>query len=209
MKATEKLAYLKGLAEGYGIMEDKKEQKLLNLAFELVEELTEEIESLNDRLEVQELFVEELGDALTDLEDEFYGEYDDEDEDYEDDDEFCDCGCGGGYDEDEDEELGDVFDITCPNCEESYTVDEGVVGLGVISCPFCGERLEIEGVIDEEEEEGCGCGGHAHSHSYPVDYEGITGGGCGPSDCSTCGCGCGGGYDEEEYYGDEEEEEDK
>lgn len=218
MKAKEKLAYLKGLAEGYGIMEDKKEKKLLSMAFELVEELADEIECLGERLEVQELFVEELRDALADLEDEFYDEYEDDDYfDFDDFDDFCRRG-GGYYDDDDDDdddyydeddddddcddEFGDIFDISCPNCEETFAVDEGVVDIGVISCPFCGERLEIEGIIDEEEEDS-GCDTEGRRRSYPADYENMPGG-CSPSACSSCGSSCG-GYEEED---EEEEDED-
>ncbi len=200
MIAMEKLAYLKGLAEGFGVLEDKKEQKLLTSAFELIEELIYEIEDLSERLDFQELLTDELEEALTDLEDEVYDDDDDDDDDYDDDDDDDDF-----YDED-DEDFdfdGDIFDITCPNCEEEFAVDSGVVELGVINCPFCGERLEIEGIIEDDED--CGCDGEAHSHVYPVAYDDIFGEGCSPSACSSCGAGCG-GYEEEEY--DDEEEED-
>ena len=70
-----------------------------------------------------------------------YDEDEDED-DYDDDDE--------DYDEDE-EPL--FFEVTCPACDNTITIDEDVLNLGAIQCPNCGEMLEFDLDEDEDEEE--------------------------------------------------------
>ena len=68
----------------------------------------------------------------------------------------------GGYgmrdDEDWDEDWDEdeeplFFEVTCPACENTITVDEDVVNLGAIQCPNCGEMLEFEFDEDDEEED--------------------------------------------------------
>ena len=45
------------------------------------------------------------------------------------------------------------YEVTCPACENTITIDEDVLNLGSIECPNCGETLEFEG-IEEDEDEG-------------------------------------------------------
>ena len=52
-------------------------------------------------------------------------------------------------DEDDDEEPL-FFEVTCPACEKTITVDEDVLNLGSIQCPNCGEMMEFE--FDEDDE---------------------------------------------------------
>ena len=73
-------------------------------------------------------------------------EFDDDDED-EDDDECCGCCCG-------DEEEPVFYEVTCPACNNTITIDEDVLNLGSIACPNCGEELEFDGIeVDEDEDE--------------------------------------------------------
>ena len=48
----------------------------------------------------------------------------------------------------------DVYEIVCPNCQETVVLDEEMLIGGDVICPGCGEKIEIE--IDT-----CDCG---HSH---------------------------------------------
>ena len=53
--------------------------------------------------------------------------------------------------EDEDEDEEPVFyEVTCPACENTITIDEDVLSLGAIECPNCGETLEFS--LEDEEE---------------------------------------------------------
>ena len=54
--------------------------------------------------------------------------------------------------EDEDEEPL-FFEVTCPACEKTITVDEDVLNLGAIQCPNCGEMMEFEFDEDDEDDE--------------------------------------------------------
>ena len=168
MTTVEKAAYLKGLAEGIGYMNDKKEGKLWDALCDLISDMAHEIEdlqmngidmaeALNDLTEsVNEL--EELT-ADLDLDDELW-EDDDEDDDnsgkiynivtgefeYPTDDEL----------EDEDDEPleydGIIYDAICPNCAEEISFTEETLAEGSMLCPNCGEKLEFD-LSDEEEDE--------------------------------------------------------
>ncbi len=98
MTVSEKVAYLKGLAEGMGIDENAKEGKILKTVIDILEDVALEIEDLNDGLDI-------VSEDLSDVEELLF----DEDED----DGCCsdDCCCG---DEDEDYE----FEVECPSCGE-------------------------------------------------------------------------------------------
>lgn len=162
MTTSEKVAYLRGLAEGLGIGKDSKEDKLFTAIIDILGDISADIEDL-------EIITDELGeglDAVSDdlelLEDAFYNEFEDDD-DYCDDYDDCCCGhdhddCCCGHDHDDECCCGDdqFYEITCPACENTITVDEDVIALGKIQCPNCGEMLEF--VFDERDDDGCCCG---------------------------------------------------
>lgn len=60
-------------------------------------------------------------------------------------------------DEDDGEELEDedLYQLTCPTCEEEIIVDEDVLAKGSMKCPACGEDLEFDlsEVVDELDDE--------------------------------------------------------
>ena len=152
MKITEKAAYLKGLAEGMELDESSKEGKLLNKIIELLGDVTREIEDLNENAMDLAEEIDELSDDLADVEETIDDWCDDccccDDDDDEcccDDDDECCC--------DEDDEEPVFYEVTCPNCNETITVDEDVLSYDSIKCPKCGETLEFE--FDEDEGECC------------------------------------------------------
>ncbi len=138
MTTSEKVAYLKGLAEGMGV-EDAGQGKLFKVIIDILEDLTDG--------------VEEVSDDLAELEDEFYScecccAADDEDEEEED-------------EEEDDEDDGAVFySVKCPGCGTELTVDEDILDEGEFECPECGEVIDFETAEvsevefeDEDEEE--------------------------------------------------------
>ena len=155
MTTSEKVAYLKGLAEGMGV-EDAGQGKLFKVIIDILEDLALDLADTRSAVEELSDGMEELGDDLTALEDEFYdtvyGEFDptenegEEDEDEED-------------DEDEDDE--DIFySVTCPGCGAVLTVDEEILDEGEFECPECGEVIDFDTAevkqvefeeVDEEE----------------------------------------------------------
>ena len=138
MEITEKVAYLKGLAEGMELDTDKKEGKLLAAIIDVLDDLALELADLRDLQMELEDGLDAVSEDLEDVEDIVYDcddDFDDEDEDYE--------------DEEEDE---DCYATTCPNCEETIYFDESVLEDGGVLCPNCGEKLEFD-VSDLEEAE--------------------------------------------------------
>ena len=115
MEITEKVAYIKGLAEGMELDTDKKIGKLLSAIIDVLDDMALEIEDLKDAQE-------ELGDGLDavsgdleDVEDVVFGEDDEDDEDEDD------------YEYDELDEDEDCYATTCPTCEETIYFDESVL----------------------------------------------------------------------------------
>ena len=150
MTTSEKVAYLKGLMEGMELDKDSKEGKLFLAIADILEDLALDIEDLEENsLDLAEE-IDAISDDLADVEDLIFD--DDFDDDDFDDDDDCECGCGCGCCEDDDEEPM-FFEVTCPACENTITVDEDVLDLGAIQCPNCGEMLEFEFDEDEEEDE--------------------------------------------------------
>ena len=139
MEIMEKVAYLKGLAEGMELDTEKKEGKLLAAIIDVLEDIALELEDLREEQADLEEGLDAVSDDLSEVESVVY-ELCDEDED---------------EDEDEDDE---VYETTCPTCEESIYFDESILEEGEVICPNCGEKLEfdmssIEEIEEEEDEE--------------------------------------------------------
>ena len=142
MTTPEKVAYLKGLMAGLDLDADSKEGKLFTCIADILEDLALDVEDLEENsLDLGEE-IDALSDDLSDVEDLLFDDDDDDDEDEDDCDCSCCCGCG-------DETL--FFEVTCPACDNTITVDEDVLDLGTIQCPNCGEMLEFD--LDEDDED--------------------------------------------------------
>lgn len=139
MNITEKVSYIKGLAEGLKLDESTKEGKVLLAMLDVLNDIAYQVEDIDSDLNDMADVVGDLDDAVLELEEEVYGECEcDCDHDHE-----CDCGCS-------DDE--DLYEITCPKCNNSITVDFDVIAAGGILCPNCGEPLEFD--LSGLEEEG-------------------------------------------------------
>ena len=139
MEILEKVAYMKGLAEGLGLDTKSKEGKLLTVMIDILDDIALELQDIREDQSEMEECLDAVSDDLSDVETYLYemdGEYDDEDEDEDED------------DGDEDEE---VYETTCPNCEEEIFFDETILEDGCVECPNCGEKLEFD--LDDEVEE--------------------------------------------------------
>ena len=104
MTISEKVAYLKGLAEGLDLGTEKsKEGKLISVMIGILEEMAMSIEDLEENdLDLGEE-IDVLSDDLADVEAVVYDE---------------------DFDEDEDEDWEDeCFEVTCPHCEEPLVID--------------------------------------------------------------------------------------
>ena len=104
MSITEKVAYLKGLAEGMDLDTEKKEGKLLAAIIDVLEDIALELSDIEDAQEELGEGLDAVSDDLEDVEDLLYGE-EDEDE----------------YELDDLEEGEDCY--VCPNCGEKLEFD--------------------------------------------------------------------------------------
>lgn len=130
MEIKEKVAYVKGLAEGLGLDENDKNGKILAAIIDLLGDMAEEIDAIEENSEYLENYIEELDEDLGMVEEDLYCGEDDED-DF-DDEEFEED------EEDEDENDDDeVFVITCPVCGDGVYLDD-TMDLDDIKCPSCG-----------------------------------------------------------------------
>ena len=128
MTISEKVAYLKGLAEGLALDTDKsKEAKLISVMIGILEEVGLSIEDLEENALALGEEIDVLSDDLADVE---AVVFEDEDEDYE--------------DEDEEEYDDDWFEVECPNCEEPLIVDAEALEEGMIQCPNCETRYSLD-----------------------------------------------------------------
>ena len=156
MTISEKVAYLKGLAEGLAIDTEKsKEGKLISVMIGILEEIGLSIEDLEENTVALGEEIDALSDDLSEVEEAVFEE-DDEDED-------DDCCC-------ED----DFFETECPNCGETLVIDASVLEEGVIQCPSCKEKFALDlsdECCDECCDDGCDCGcgcEHDHDEEYHV-----------------------------------------
>ena len=130
MTISEKVAYLKGLAEGLDLDTQKsKEGKLISVMIGILEEVALSIEDLDENALALGEEIDALSDDLADVESIVY----DEDED-----------------DDEDE---DFFEVECPNCEEPLVIDEEALDEGVVVCPNCETKFALDLTDDDVEEE--------------------------------------------------------
>ena len=150
MTTAEKVAYLKGLAEGFGNDPSTKEGKLLATVIDILEDLALDLEDVMESVVELEEGLDAVSDDLQDVEDIVY---DEDDLDFDDLDDI--------EDEDEDDEILSADDLVlyeaqCPSCGEFVTFEESVLEQGGIACPNCGENLEFDlsedgGKPDDEE----------------------------------------------------------
>ena len=127
MDICEKIAYIKGLAEGLSLDDSTKEGKILNAIIDLLGDITEEICDIEDGCDELMEQIDAVDEDLASLEDIIYEE--DEDED-------CDCGCDCCDDE--------VYEIECPACNDVIYLDADMLAEDGMVCPNCGTDLEFD-----------------------------------------------------------------
>ncbi len=127
MTVTEKVAYLKGLAEGLSLDESKPETKIINAMLDVLDELALTVTDLEDGMDLISEQLDAVDEDLDELESFVYEELDD-------------CCCDDCCDDEEEE----YYDVECPSCGEVICVDRDILEEGSISCPKCNELLEFE-----------------------------------------------------------------
>ena len=126
MTISEKVAYLKGLAEGLDLDTVKsKEGKLISVMIGILEELAMSVEDLEENALNLGEEIDVLSDDLSDVEDVVFDE----------------------------EEDGDWFEVECPTCGADILVDDDALTEGEVECPACGTRYAMELTDDGEDDE--------------------------------------------------------
>ncbi|MBQ9680371.1 MAG: hypothetical protein IJV48_06805 [Ruminococcus sp.] len=140
MNLTERIAYIRGLAEGLKLDESKDEVKVINAIIDLLEDMAYDVVEIEDVVDEVCDQVDEIDEDLAEVEEELYGE-DYEDDWYDDDDDDFDP-----FDDDE-----AYYEVTCPACGETTIVDEDALIEGELDCPMCGAEIEFDfSELDED-----------------------------------------------------------
>ena len=135
MTVSEKVAHLRGLAEGMEIEKsESKEAKLLLAVIDTLEyvsmalnDLEDNDIAIGDELDAMGEELDAISDDLSDVEDVVFEDGDEEDDAY--------------------------YSVKCPGCGEEIVIGESVLEDGSLPCPNCGAELEFDGIIDEDEAE--------------------------------------------------------
>ena len=132
MTISEKVAYLKALAEGLNLdVEKSKEGKLISVMIGILEEVGLSIEDLEENALALGEEIDVLSDDLADVESVVFDEDENDEEDYDD----------------------DWFEVECPNCEEPLIIDDKALADGFIQCPNCETKFSLD-LSDDPEENG-------------------------------------------------------
>ena len=126
MEITERVAYLKGLAEGMELNTEKREGKLLSAMIDVLVDIALVLVDIRDEQAELADGLDAVSDDLEDVEDAVFEDEDDEDE--------------------------DCYATTCPTCGETIYFDESILEDGEVLCPSCGEKLEFDLSEVEDEE---------------------------------------------------------
>lgn len=130
---NERVAFLKGLAEGLDIKDEGKEGRVLNGIIEVLAEMADAISELENAHQELDEYVENLDEDLSDLEETLFG-----DDDLDDDDDDLD-------DEDDDEGFTSAdgyVQTVCPHCGGKFFLDQTALeDEELLTCPLCAEPL--------------------------------------------------------------------
>lgn len=135
MSLDKQVGYLKGMLE---FMDDdskkKEEMKVIEKLIDIIEDLSDTIQDLEEELVEQSMHINEIDEDLADVEDYVY-ELDEDD-----------CGCCGADEDDA------IYEVTCPECQETLFLDEEALDEEALECPSCGAPLEFGIEFDDDEE---------------------------------------------------------
>ena len=139
MTLSEKVSYLKGVAEGLSFdPQQSKEGKLIAIMMDVLEHMALTIEDNDDSIQALADQVDELDDALSGLESAVCDELD----------------LPGEDDADEEDAIlgeDEFFELECPHCQDVIVVDQDVLEAGQVTCPNCGQAFSVELTYEDED----------------------------------------------------------
>ena len=127
---SEKISYIRGLADGLELGEDSKEAKVISAIIELLDDMAFSVEELDEQQNLINDDLDELDEIVGELEECVYGDCED-----------CE-GC----------DAYEFDDVTCPSCGAEIELDDDMISddCTYFICPSCHERIEID--WDDEED---------------------------------------------------------
>ena len=137
---SERVSYLRGVADGLKINEETSEGKLLKLIIDVIDDIAVSVEDAEDTQNEILDAVDEIEDRLDEAEGCIYKEHEMQNP----------------------EEL-EYAELECPNCGAEIELDRAVIeeDRNVLVCPNCKEEIKIEWLDDWEGDGGgggCRCG---------------------------------------------------
>ena len=129
MNLTERIAYIRGLAEGLKLDENRDEVKVIKAMIDLLEDMAYDVVEMEEVVDEVCNQVDEIDEDLAEVEEDIYGD-----------------GGYGSYDKDTDEFSDDeaYYEVTCPACDKTTIVDEDALIEGGLDCPYCGAEIEFD-----------------------------------------------------------------
>ena len=131
MTFGEKVAHLKGLSEGLELDESSANGRLISAIINVLEEAAGTIKGLENRVSSLTEQLDAVDEDLDGLEEYVYEEL-----------------SGDDWESDDDDF---EVELSCPACEETFSVDMEILEEGQMHCPACNELLEFEAPA-------CACG---------------------------------------------------
>ncbi len=132
MTISEKVAYMKGVADALELNAGDKKDRLIQSMLDAMEEMALALTDLETGLDALGEQVDEIDEDLGAVEETVY-EFDADE---------CDCDCDG-----------DCVEAVCPQCGASIPVDlEQWEEDEPVICPECGAKLEFELVEDDDDQ---------------------------------------------------------
>ena len=153
MTVSDKVSYLKGLADGLDLDKNSKEGKLFAAIIDTLDTICCELTAIEESAEALNDEVDAISEDLEDVENVVFDDDDDFDEDEDEDDEDDSSACPGCCAKGGDGEDGFIYEVKCPACDCEFTVDEDALALVEVVCPECGENLEFDFSEDDEDED--------------------------------------------------------
>ncbi|MBP5426595.1 MAG: hypothetical protein J6Y29_01645 [Clostridiales bacterium] len=141
---SDKVSYVKGLADGLKIDDSTNEGKILLQILNILNDVACALEDDRNAIEELEDQIEGIDEDLGDLEEFVYSNNRD---DYD----SCDCDCGCSDDDDV-----KYITVECPHCKEETSFDVDIFGedTNFVECPNCHQKIDV---IYEDENDNCGC----------------------------------------------------
>ncbi len=132
---SEKIAFLRGAAEGMKLDYETNEGKLLKLIIEALDEVSQSITAVVEEQEELNEYIESIDEDLEELEELMYGDEEQEEDQ-----------------SDDDDESPFVMEVTCPLCGENFILDDDLDEDKKEICPSCGKEIIVTNIYDDSDE---------------------------------------------------------